>query len=30
MDFSWDPAFIEFRDELVAFIEEWRTPELLE
>ena len=30
MDFSWDPEFIEFRDELVTFIQKWRTPELLE
>jgi alkylation response protein AidB-like acyl-CoA dehydrogenase len=29
MDFSWDPEHLEFRDELVAFIQEWRTPELL-
>ena len=30
MDFRWDPEHIAFRDELRAFIKEWRTPELLE
>jgi alkylation response protein AidB-like acyl-CoA dehydrogenase len=30
MDFRWEPEFLNFRDELVAFIKEWRTPELLE
>jgi alkylation response protein AidB-like acyl-CoA dehydrogenase len=30
MDFTWPRELIEFRDELVRFIERWRTPELLE
>ncbi len=30
MEFSWEPEYIEFRRELRAFIEESRTPELLE
>ena len=30
MNFQWEPEFVEFRDELRAFIQEWRTPELLE
>jgi len=29
MEFEWEPAFRQFRDELRAFIREWRTPELL-
>jgi alkylation response protein AidB-like acyl-CoA dehydrogenase len=29
MDFGWEPEHLAFRDELVAFIQEWRTPELL-
>ncbi len=29
MDFEWDAEHIAFRDELRAFIGEWRTPELL-
>ena len=30
MDFAWEREFLDFRDELVEFIREWRTPELLE
>ena len=30
MDFTWPRELVEFRDELVRFIERWRTPELLE
>jgi alkylation response protein AidB-like acyl-CoA dehydrogenase len=30
MDFEWEPEYVAFRDELRAFIREWRTPELLE
>jgi alkylation response protein AidB-like acyl-CoA dehydrogenase len=30
MDFTWPRDLIEFRDELVRFIQEWRTPDLLE
>jgi alkylation response protein AidB-like acyl-CoA dehydrogenase len=29
MDFHWAPEYRAFRDELRAFIREWRTPELL-
>ncbi|MDJ0852699.1 MAG: acyl-CoA dehydrogenase family protein [Myxococcota bacterium] len=29
MDFEWEDEYREFRDELRAFIREWRTPELL-
>jgi alkylation response protein AidB-like acyl-CoA dehydrogenase len=29
MEFQWEPEHIAFRDELRAFIQEWRTPELL-
>jgi alkylation response protein AidB-like acyl-CoA dehydrogenase len=29
MDFTWEPEYLEFRDELAAFIGEWRTPQLL-
>jgi alkylation response protein AidB-like acyl-CoA dehydrogenase len=29
MEFQWEPEHITFRDELRAFIQEWRTPELL-
>ena len=29
MDFEWEPEYTAFRDELRAFIAEWRTPELL-
>ena len=29
MEFEWEPSFRAFRDELRAFIQEWRTPELL-
>ncbi len=29
MDYSWDPEYVAFRDQLRAFIVEWRTPELL-
>ena len=30
MDFAWDPEYLEFRDQLVDVIEEWRTPQLLD
>ena len=30
MDFEWHPEHESFRDELRAFIQEWRTPELLQ
>jgi len=30
VDFRWDPEHVTFRDELRAFITEWRTPELLQ
>jgi alkylation response protein AidB-like acyl-CoA dehydrogenase len=30
MNFEWEPEYTEFRDELRAFIAEWRTPELLQ
>jgi alkylation response protein AidB-like acyl-CoA dehydrogenase len=30
VDFGWDRDSLDFRDELVEFIQEWRTPELLE
>jgi alkylation response protein AidB-like acyl-CoA dehydrogenase len=29
MDFRWEREYLEFRDELVELIREWRTPELL-
>ena len=29
MNFEWEPEYLEFREELRAFIQEWRTPELL-
>ena len=29
MEFEWEPDYRTFRDELRAFIQEWRTPELL-
>jgi alkylation response protein AidB-like acyl-CoA dehydrogenase len=29
MEFGWPREYLEFRDEIVAFIHEWRTPELL-
>jgi alkylation response protein AidB-like acyl-CoA dehydrogenase len=29
MDFQWDREHLDFRDEVEAFVEEWRTPELL-
>jgi len=29
MDFEWEPEYREFREELRAFVREWRTPELL-
>ena len=29
MEFGWNQEFIDFREEVRAFIEEWRTPELL-
>ncbi|MGH0029659.1 MAG: acyl-CoA dehydrogenase family protein [Myxococcota bacterium] len=29
MDFSWEREYRDFRDEVRAFIEQWRTPELL-
>ena len=29
MDFEWAPEYIEFRDELRAFIQQWRSPELI-
>ena len=29
MDYTWEPEFVAFREELRAFIGEWRTPELL-
>ena len=29
MEFRWEPEYLEFRDEVEAFIQEWRTPELL-
>jgi alkylation response protein AidB-like acyl-CoA dehydrogenase len=29
MDFAWDPDLLDFRAELRAFIQQWRTPELL-
>ena len=28
MDFRWPEEFLAFRDEVEAFIHEWRTPEL--
>ena len=28
MDFRWPDAYLAFRDEVEAFIHEWRTPEL--
>jgi len=30
MDFEWDPEHVAFREEVRAFIREWRTPALLE
>jgi alkylation response protein AidB-like acyl-CoA dehydrogenase len=30
MDFEWEPEYRDFRREVRCFIEEWRTPELLE
>jgi alkylation response protein AidB-like acyl-CoA dehydrogenase len=30
LEFEWDPEFVAFRDELRAFIMQWRTRELLE
>ena len=30
MNFEWEPEYTEFRDELRAFIADWRTPELLQ
>jgi alkylation response protein AidB-like acyl-CoA dehydrogenase len=30
VDFEWEPEYRTFRDEVRAFIERWRTPELLE
>ena len=30
MEFCWEPEYLAFRDEIEAFIHEWRTPELLE
>jgi len=29
MDFEWEREYLDFREELRAFIQEWRTPELL-
>jgi alkylation response protein AidB-like acyl-CoA dehydrogenase len=29
VEFQWEPEYVTFRDELRAFIQEWRTPELL-
>jgi alkylation response protein AidB-like acyl-CoA dehydrogenase len=29
LEFEWEREYVEFRDELRAFIQEWRTPELL-
>ena len=29
MDFEWEPEYVAFRDELRAFVREWRTPALL-
>ena len=29
MEFRWAPEYLAFRDEIEAFIHEWRTPELL-
>jgi alkylation response protein AidB-like acyl-CoA dehydrogenase len=29
MDFGWDGEYLDFRDELVEFVQAWRTPELL-
>jgi alkylation response protein AidB-like acyl-CoA dehydrogenase len=29
MDFRWSPEHLAFRDEVAAFIQEWRSPELL-
>jgi len=29
VDFEWEPELVDFRQEVRAFIEEWRTPELL-
>ncbi len=30
MDFRWEQEYFDFRDDLVEFIHEWRSPELLE
>ena len=30
MDFRWPDEYLAFRDEIDAFVQEWRTPELLE
>ena len=30
MDFRWPDEYLAFRDEIDAFVHEWRTPELLE
>ncbi len=29
MDFRWEQEYLDFRDELVEFVQAWRTPELL-